>query len=106
MNRIIFICTLLILINGCASKLNLELSLDTWIGHNVDGLVQHWGAPSNVNSLENGSTSYSWLFDDGIANSPIEGSINATAIYCKVIVDVSKNETIEAWQLEGNDCKA
>ena len=82
------------------------ISLDTWVGNSVHGLVQHWGTPSDVNNLSNGSALYTWLFDDGIANSPINGSINAVTIYCKITVDVSKNETIQSWQIEGNDCKA
>jgi len=106
MNRILFVCILLTFVYGCASKANLEISLNTWVGNSVDGLIQHWGTPSDVDTLSNGSASYIWLFDDGIANSPINGSINAVAIYCKITVDVSKYETIQSWQIEGNDCKA
>ena len=105
MNKILFVCILLTFEYGCASKANLEFNLNTWVGNSVKGLIQHWGTPSDVNNLSNGSASYTWLFDDGIANSPIKGSVNAVAIYCKITVDVSKNEMIQSWQLEGNDCK-
>lgn len=105
MNKILFVCILLTFVYGCASKANLEFNLNTWVGNSVKGLIQHWGTPSDVDNLSNGSALYTWLFDDGIANSPIKGSVNAVAIYCKITVDVSKNETIQSWQLEGNDCK-
>ena len=106
MNRILFVCILLTFVYGCASKANLEISLNTWVGNSVHGLIEHWGTPSDVNNHSNGSALYTWLFDDGIANSPINGSINAVTIYCIITVDVSKNETIQSWQIEGNDCKA
>ena len=106
MKKILSVIAFSLILNSCASRENLEFSLDTWIGHDVEGLVQHWGKPADINDYPNGKISYTWLFDDGIANSPIEGTINPVAIYCKITVDVSNNETIQSWQIEGNDCKA
>lgn len=106
MKKVLFVCALLTLVTGCASRANLEISLDDWIGHSVRGLVQHWGTPSDINNVSGGNAFYSWLFDDGITDSPIDGTINTVAIYCKIIVGVSTDDIIESWQLEGNDCKA
>ena len=106
MKRTSFVVILLIILNGCASRENLEWNLNTWIGHDVNGLIQYWGTPTEITNLSNGSASYTWLFDDGIANSPIKGTINSVTIYCKITIDVTTYDTIQSWQMEGNDCKA
>ena len=105
MKRTFFISVLFTLVFGCASQANLEFNLDTWKGHNVNGLIEHWGTPSNVNNSSSGIAQYTWLFDKGIANSAIDGAVRQIVIYCKVTIDVATDETIESWTLEGNDCK-
>lgn len=106
MKKVLFVSIFLMTAYGCASELNLELSLDEWIGHGVSGLIEHWGTPSDINNHSNGHVFYSWLFDDGITDSPIDGTINTITVYCKITVDVSKDDIIQSWEIEGNDCKA
>ncbi len=105
MIRSLSLSILLTLVIGCASQANLEFNLDTWKGHHVNGLIEYWGTPSNVNSAANGNAQYTWLFDKGIANSAVDGTIRQEVIYCKVTVGVATDATIESWALEGNDCK-
>ncbi len=101
----LFVVILFILLDGCASRENLEWNLSTWIGHDVNGLIQHWGTPNDISDLSNGNTLYSWMFDEGLANTPIEGTIDTVPKYCKITVGVSTNDLVQSWQLEGNDCK-
>ena len=105
MIRSLSLSILLTLVIGCASQANLELNLDTWKGHHVNGLIESWGAPSTINNAPNGVAHYSWLFDTGVANSAIDGTIKEDIFYCKVTISVSTENTIETWALEGNDCK-
>ncbi len=105
MKRSFFISVLFTLFFGCASQANLEFNLDTWKGHNVNGLIEYWGIPSNINNAANGNAEYTWLFDKGIANTAIDGSVRQEVVYCKVTVGISSDRTIESWELEGNDCK-
>ncbi len=106
MLRILLVCFFVMLMNGCASKENLEFNLNTWVGHSVNGLIQYWGNPSDVKNKSEGGSSYTWLFDDGISNAPIEGVVNSETIYCKITVDVSNYDMIQTWEMEGNNCKA
>lgn len=105
MKRTLFVVILFIFLNGCASRENLEWNLSAWVGHNVNGLIQHWGTPTDVSDLSNGSALYSWLFDEGLANTPIKGTINTVSQYCKITIGVSTNDLVQSWQLEGNNCK-
>ena len=106
MKRILFVVLFLIFVNGCASRANLEWNLSSWIGHDVDGLVQHWGTPSDISKLANGSSMYSWMFNEGLASTPISGTISARSKFCKITVATSIEDLVQSWQLEGNNCKA
>ena len=106
MKRILCVITFSLILNGCASRANLEWNLNAWIGHDVDGLIQHWGDPVDVSGYSNGDVSYIWLFDDGLSNSPIKGTIDTLSKYCKISIDVSSEYMVQSWKLEGNDCKA
>lgn len=105
MKRILSVSILFMLLSGCASQANLEFNLDTWKGHPVNGLIEHWGTPSKINNSSMGNAQYTWLFDKGIGNTVIEGTVKQEVIYCKVTINVSTNDTVDSWTLEGNDCK-
>ena len=107
MLRIICIAILLVILCGCASRANLEWNLNSWVGQDVDGLVQHWGKPSDIGALSNGNVSYSWMFDQGLTNAHINGVVSGYAKFCKITLAVSSNDRlVQSWQLEGNNCKA
>jgi len=105
MKHSLLLSALFTFVSACASQANLEFNLDTWKGHHVEGLIEHWGTPLNVNYSSNNIAQYTWLFDTGIANSVIDGTVRKEVVYCKITIDVSAEKTIEAWALEGNDCK-
>jgi len=106
MKRALCVITFSLLLNGCATRANLEWNLDSWVGHEVNGLIQHWGTPMNINDYANGEVSYTWLFDSGLSNSPIQGTIDtASSNYCRITIDVASDNLVQAWKLDGDDCK-
>ncbi len=106
MKRLLFVVFFLLFANGCASRANLEWNLSSWIGHDVNGLVHHWGTPSDINKLPNGNVMYSWMFNEGLASTPIDGTIGTQSKFCKISVATSTEHLVQSWQLEGNNCKA
>jgi hypothetical protein len=35
--------------------------MDSWTGHPIEELIQHWGAPSGTAKLKDGRTVYTWI---------------------------------------------
>ena len=44
---------------SCADPRNARM--DSWRGHSIEELIQHWGAPSGTAKLTGGRTVYTWI---------------------------------------------
>ena len=44
---------------SCADRRNARM--DSWKGHPIEELIEHWGAPSGTARLKDGRTVYTWI---------------------------------------------
>ncbi|MBW2716045.1 MAG: hypothetical protein JRD03_08210 [Deltaproteobacteria bacterium] len=44
---------------SCADRRNVRM--ESWKGHPIEELIEHWGAPSGTAQLKNGRTVYTWI---------------------------------------------
>ncbi len=83
-------------------KNTMNKVMDSWIGENIDTVINIWGYPSSEKEIA-GKKLYYWL------NSSYVVSGNQYSVYgveatCNRILEVDKNNTVVKWQWEGNNC--
>jgi len=126
MKKIIFLIILCIL-QGCATTAKYNAILDTWVGHNINELVQAWGYPDSTFDAPNENKVYVYgyqassyvpqtnyttttysvfgsnLYSNSTTNSFGGYSINYN---CTTYFETNVGGTIVNWQWKGNACKA
>ena len=49
----LFICSLLLLLVGCATAANYKVMMDSWLGAPEDEFFQRWGVPTQIHESDN-----------------------------------------------------
>lgn len=80
---------------GCATTGGYERVLQSWVGNNVNNLIQKWGPPTNEYKLPNGNVMYTWLFDGGVVAMPIGNMAYAVNRSCKTTFTANGQGIIE-----------
>jgi hypothetical protein len=115
---------LIFAVSACATSEGYGILLDDWVGHSERKLITSWGAPDSVYE----SDGYKYLTYSksrsvnipGIAPSyqtQIIGNTAYTRQYggssgftyngsCKTTFIIGSDGIIDAWNFEGNDCRA
>jgi len=107
---ICFLATLLLA--GCATTGNYERILQSWMGNDVNGLIEAWGPPSSTFDMPNGNKTYTWLNvngSTGYANyNPYTRSAYAmsTTWWCKTTFTSEPSGRLISWHWEGNACRS
>ena len=86
------------------SKSTMKKVMDSWIGENLETVIDHWGYPTQEKTIA-GKKLYYWI------NSSYEVLGNQYGVYggdstCNRILEVDKNNRVIKWQWEGNNCPA
>jgi len=108
------ICLMLLLVVfGCATTSAYEKKIATWVGEDVNRLVQVWGPPSSTYVLPNGEgTMYTWMFNGGtVATGNYNYYLDTTTYsaqtyWCKTTFTVNKSNVVTSWRWEGNACRS
>lgn len=58
MKKYIWLLALIITVSGCATTAKYGEVLDSWVGHNINELVDSWGYPSSNFTAPNGNIVY------------------------------------------------
>ncbi|KOO13326.1 hypothetical protein AKJ18_19140 [Vibrio xuii] len=125
MKKIVLI--ILCVLQGCATTEKYNAILDTWMGHNINELVQSWGYPDSTFEAPNGNKVYVYgyqastyvpqtnyttttynvignnLYSNSTTNSYGGYSVNHN---CTTYFETDVDGTIVNWQWKGNACKA
>ncbi len=98
----------------------MEAIMSSWVGKNIDSVIDHWGYPTNERRMA-GRTLYYWDWSYNM-NSPAytnaqaytsgnTTSINAMTygggtinVSCNRILEVDSDGTVVSWQWSGNNC--
>lgn len=118
---------LIFILTGCATEAKYSAKLDTWIGHNIQELINSWGYPDNTLQAPNGNTVYVYGYN---ATSYIPPTYNTTSNYnvignsvygnsttssyggyniqhsCTTFIEIDSSNTIVRWQWKGNACRS
>lgn len=96
----------LLMAGACATTGKYEQKLNSWVGADVNRLVQAWGPPADTYRMPDGRALYTWYFDGGAVAMPIGNMAYAVQRYCKTTFTVSKQGIVQTWRWEGNACKS
>lgn len=106
---------------GCATGVQTEEAMKTWIGGSVDSLIQSWGPPQSSVNLSNGQQMHTWRHTSSYT-APVSSTTSiyggpyiATAytdtyggqtynFWCERSFTVNKHGTITRWSWRGNNC--
>ena len=115
MKQIIISLILSLILFSCANTSNLRKICYSWLGANINDLVDSWGYPDHEFEAPNGNTVYAYesgrsmttpmyIDSDGYGRSTVHGG-HTFVLYCIRYFEV-ENDIIIKYRLEGNDCKA
>lgn len=76
--------------------------MDSWIGENIDTVINSWGYPSSEKEIA-GKKLYYWLNSSYVVTGNQYGVYGGESI-CNRILEVDKNNIVVKWQWEGNSC--
>lgn len=111
------------LLSGCATSAKYNAILDTWMGHDVNELVNSWGYPQNSFKAPNGNTVYVYGSSGSytmptqtnttynVVGNTVYGNSYTTGgqtlnFWCRTFFEVNDQNIIVNWRWEGNNCKA
>lgn len=121
--KLIYLTTLAVLLSGCATTARYETVLNTWMGENVNNLVNSWGYPQKSFNAPNGNmvymygnsssytmptqtnTTYNIIGNSAYGNSMTTGG-QTVNYWCRTYFEVNESNTIVNWRWEGNRCTA
>jgi hypothetical protein len=99
------IVALFFLLQGCATQAGYQRVVETWLGDDINNLIQSWGPPSDVFRLPNNDMMYTWFFDGGTVAVPIGNAAYAVRKSCKTTFTVNSQGIVQNYRFEGNSCK-
>jgi hypothetical protein len=117
-----FLLSILLAIVGCATTAKYEEVLNTWIGADVNQLVDSWGYPQNSFEAPNGNKVYTYSSSGQITmptqtnsnyniyGNTIYGSTTTTGgqtinLSCTTHFEADPTGRIVKWSYKGNQCK-
>ena len=119
--RIFLLMSFFLIFAGCATTAKYEAALDSWLGHDVNELVDSWGYPVESFKAPNGNTVYVYNSSRSYAmptqttstynvhGKTVYGHSTTTGgqtleFWCRTFFEVSDSNKIITWRWEGNDC--
>lgn len=121
--RVLIIGIVMLALAGCATSAKYNAVLDTWMGHDINELVQSWGYPINSFKAPNGNTVYVYGNSSSytmptqtnttynVVGNTVYGNSYTTGgqtlnYWCNTFFEVDEGNVIINWRWEGNRCVA
>ncbi|MBN4863279.1 MULTISPECIES: lipoprotein [Providencia] len=114
-------------LSGCQTEAKFQRNMDSWMGKNIDSLIDSWGYPSNEMTAPNGNRVYVYS-NSGTFVTPTDTTYNTIGnVYgnryssttyatttggypitfsCAVFVEFNRSGTIDGIRWKGNNCKS
>jgi hypothetical protein len=108
----------ILFIVGCATQAKYEAILNTWIGSNINNMMNSWGYPSGSFKSPNGNTVYVYG-DSRTMTMPTQsrttqdflGNYETTItggetinLHCTTYIETDEHGMIVKWSFKGNHC--
>lgn len=121
--KTIFLITISLLLNSCATTAGYEKILKSWVGSNINDCIKANGYPDNSFTAPNGNKVYVYR-SAGSFTMPMQThttyNVYGNAVYgnsyttggetiylsCQTYLEVNKKNIITSWQWKGNNCVA
>ena len=94
MKKLILLCTFILL--GCATESKYHAQLNSWKGRPKADLVMEWGVPAHKYKANKNLE----LLEYTKSRKIYGGTFSCTTTF------IIKNEIVDSWKTEGNDCTA
>lgn len=123
MHKVTFIFAAAIFLSACATTAKYEATLNSWLGHSANELVNSWGYPISTFEAPNGNTVYVYSSsgsytmptntnttvnvygNTAYANSTTTGG-QTLRFWCHTFFEVNSRKEITKWSWRGNNCTA
>jgi len=123
MRNWLFILLISVVLFSCATTENYEKNLNSWLGVNIDNLVNQWGYPTHSFEAPNGNKVYVYEYSS-TGRLPTYTTIQeynygyytqyrattyggqVITYWCRTFFEVDKSNIIIRWRWEGNNCRA
>jgi len=109
--------------SSCATTGKYKIVLDSWVGSNVNQLIDSWGYPSNSFKAPNGNTVYMYtssgsytmptqtistynVYGNTIYGNSTTSGGQTLNFWCKTFFEVNQDNIITTWRWQGNNCKS
>ena len=106
MKKFIILLLTIILIQPSSFAVGMKNTMgkvmDSWIGENIDTVINSCGYPSSEKEIA-GKKLYYWLNSSYVVTGNQYGVYGGESI-CNRIIEVDKNNIVVKWQWEGNSC--
>lgn len=99
-----------------ASSSFSEKMMNSWLGYSISNLIDCWGYPTEEKTIANKhifiwNTNYSVYVPQRTTSNVVYNNVYSNSYggynvnyYCKRTIEVNKDNTIIAWQQDGNGC--
>jgi hypothetical protein len=123
MKRLLLLLSLAISLSSCttpgAQHAKYEAIVKSWLGSDIDKLVNAWGYPANSFIAPNGNKVYVYQYRSGstspvisrqMLDNPYTGPLTVTtggdpnSSWCDTFFEVNSSNTIVRWSFKGNSC--
>lgn len=95
---------------GCATEGKLREQLAEWEGKKIDRFIMRFGPPETQAELSNGNKMLQWTVNRGTVAWGTANRYTASTygmeVGCHIRFIVDKENTVQEWSFEGNNCKA
>ena len=121
--RVIILAIFLVILTGCATSAKYNAILDSWMGKDVNNLVNSWGYPQNSFKAPNGNTvyvyghsgSYTMPTQTNTTHNVVGNTVYSNSqttggqtlnFWCRTFIEANEQNIIVNWRWEGNNCVA
>ena len=98
------------ILSACATTAKYEELLNTWLGQNINTLIDSWGYPENSFEGPNGNKVYVYSDSESYTSPTQTYGTTTTGGYiyslsCQTFFEVNSSNVIVKWRKKGNNCK-
>lgn len=111
-SSIVIFIVVSLLVASCATTEGYKKIVQSWVGSNVNQLINSWGPPTSEYKMPNGHTVYTWFregqrqVNTGYNRYTNQIQTSSSSLHCETSFTADQTGRIYTWQFKGNNCIA
>lgn len=99
-------------VTSCATTEGYKKIVQSWVGSNVNQLINQWGPPTGEYKMPNGHIVYTWIregqrqVNTGYNRYTNQIQTSTSSLHCETSFTADASGKIYTWQFKGNNCVA